>query len=1742
MIPPSADDERDGPENAALSVVAGFAEACNLKVKVVLHSEARAVLDILPEALPVEDLNAFKPLIRKLHEDLVQQLAEAAQSASQAPVPEMVARPDVGGLPLLPHIDELKERFIGRQRWLEDYYSALDGLKDRWTRSMPGGRKPVQLFWYHGLGGMGKTTLVRKAMVETGERYPQCRIAYWEWDKPVWRKPLDREAETSEDVFIAVAYRLAQLYGVEALDPYWRVESRIGSASGQERRAKSRFHTEYNEWLVKGQVSSPLRAALDALRIPKSRRDLSENDRSSLFRRWIDEGGFEFDDREASLDDARLRHEALLSCLTKLSEQAPLLLVFDTCEVLSAPAEQALRGLLAELCDRRKPVLVLIASRLAPDVGAVPGVKDTWRDSLGDDRLKIERFDDLTLTTTEIEDYLRRYVPALEKPEEVAPRLQRITLGVPLAVRVLVEMEGGTSLLRNEAGAWSETDSDALSRENALYRLYEELASRFLFHVHEEEDLHAILALAITIDADKETLVSFWGGRAAWSERLRGLARRFSLLNGGDLHPVVRGHLRRSLRAGKYRAETEQLAAALLERLPAAGEDPPFDDRHFQQKLGRINLQTWTRPDPSPLDLAPGSAMAMAHGQRLDPWILLAAEIAEASEQSPGRSFLLELQQIISMQGRSLSFADFFPRYRWSATLSSEQVEACFGWLGAAEKQVAWSGHETTSLRIMRALLARSAPNALRRFETALGDAAPGAIPLVSRIGEALFDLADAARLKSPRSADIETSLRLAVRIAHQPSSAHAALGSYFRLNRRYTEACDHYTAAFELEPKNPSHPINIANVYRLRKQYDKADEWVGKTLTVQDDYAWAYSQRGLIELDRKHYEAAAAATEKAREIDPGEPAFASNLADIYRAQRRFDKAGELVEAALSIQADDPMAHYERGLIAADQKHYSDAVAAFEEAHGLDPNEPAYPNSLADTHRLLRKYDEAADWVAKTLSIQADYASGHNQRGLIARDRKQYGEAVAAFLKAHELDTAEPAFANNVANICRLQRQYDQAAKWVENAFSIQSDYVWAHNQRGLIARDRQRYDEAVSAFRKAHELDPAEPAFAYNVADGCRLQRQYGDATVWVDKALSIQADYAAAHNQRGFIARDRQQYDEAIDAFVKATDLDPNEPAYPNDVADSCRLVRQYDKAAEWVEKSLSIQPDFPWAYNQRGLIARDRKQYGEAVAAFQKAHELEPTEPSFANNVANISRLQKQYGQAAAWVEKAFSIQSDYPWAYNQRGLLARDRQQYGEAVGAFGKAHELDPTEPAFANNLADACRLQRQYDQAAGWVEKAFSIQSDYPWAHNQRGLIARDRQRYGEAVGAFRKAHELEPTEPSFANNVADTCRLQRQYEQAAAWVETAFSIQSDYPWAHSQRGLIASDRKLYDEAIVAFEKAHELDPAEPVHLNNVANTYRLRKDYDKALEWVRKTLLARVDYAWAYNQRGLIAQDQQQHATAILDLKKAFDLYPLEADFAYNVGWSLLEELNYADSEFWARQAIGLNGEHVGARNLLGAIAFSLRRWAEAERIFRDLTASEPSETVLPCNVAVVCMRLARFSEALEQISVALRIDADDSTANQLLAVLQELEGNPEAGDRAGRAVGLSENFSALLVFALTRLSTDAPDPLAALTTALDKASKLDREQDFDYVIYALRGLEAIHGSAPVRAAVRATVSPVWELLRQAAAHCEQPDARLEDTRVAAIVSALRSPLPPKEQLLAAWASDSSALSSAAT
>ena len=500
LIVPHREGEnvRDGSENAAAAVVAGYAEACGMQLHVLKHKEARVVVDVAPKAVDFGTDDQLLDHLGNIERELQNLRVKTAALKEVSRQEPSFYRPDVGVAPALDAVI-YTERFIGRKRLLEDLADALRGLAAR-TQGQPvlGGAK-VQAFWYHGFGGMGKSWFLRKAMLQASEALPPAKIALVDWDHVAWRAPLSQPPESTRDLLDAIAFRLAQLYGTESLDRYWRALHRTETVRGELSRLQERFNQQLRELREGKGTDQALRVAFnekqlwpDGDGVAKSLDELQKNAslRKEVFDRWFANGGGSTEDPEAVLRPDALRIHALQESIRSVANvMTPLVLVLDTCEHLTYELERSLRQLIAPLCDGKLPLLVLLGSRLPADAGELLGSREHWRALIGEERWPSVRFDQgVRFTVQEIQHWFQKVTPPVHDSEGLAARLHQITLGVPLALRSLLDLHEEGSDVLSQLETLRTQEEEELDEESAVNHVVQLVADRFLLHLSHRRD------------------------------------------------------------------------------------------------------------------------------------------------------------------------------------------------------------------------------------------------------------------------------------------------------------------------------------------------------------------------------------------------------------------------------------------------------------------------------------------------------------------------------------------------------------------------------------------------------------------------------------------------------------------------------------------------------------------------------------------------------------------------------------------------------------------------------------------------------------------------------------------------------------------------------------------------------------------------------------------------------------------------------------------------------------------------------------------------------------------------------------------------------------------------------------------------------------------------------------------------------------------------------------------------------
>ena len=460
--------------------------------------------------------------------------------------------------------------------------------------------------------------------------------------------------------------------------------------------------------------------------------------------------------------------------------------------------------------------------------------------------------------------------------------------------------------------------------------------------------------------------------------------------------------------------------------------------------------------------------------------------------------------------------------------------------------------------------------------------------------------------------------------------------GNNAMLARRYDDAITAFTAAQVLNPNDPTVPGLLQQAQTARANLQAALTQFRTALAARDLNGANTAYNAAVSL-----------------APPNDPTVAQAGLDLQKAQNTAAAGNANFQAQVTA-----------GKNALQAQRYKDAVTAFTAAQQLNPNDPTVPTLLQQAQNSLNNLQTALSQFRTAL------AAG-NLPG-----------ATTAYNTAAGLAPNDPAVVQAGSD---LQKAQTTAAAGSAN--------FQAQVTAGKNAMQAQRYQDAVTAFTAAQQLNPNDPTVptllqqaqnslnnlqtalsqfrtalaagkltdattAYNTAKGLApndpavvkagsdLQKAQSTATAG---SANFQAQVTAGKN-----ALQAQRYKDAVTAFTAAQKLNPNDPTVPT-------LLQQAQTSLNNLQTALS---------QFRTALAAGK--LTDATTAYNTATGLAPNDPAV---VQAGSDLQKAQSTAAAG---SANFQAQVT-----AGKNALQAQRYKDAVTAFTAAQKLNPNDPTVA---------------------------------------------------------------------------------------------------------------------------------------------------------------------------------------------------------------------------------------------------------------------------------------------------------------------------------------------------------------------------------------------------------------------------------------------------------------------------
>jgi tetratricopeptide (TPR) repeat protein/predicted Ser/Thr protein kinase len=368
-------------------------------------------------------------------------------------------------------------------------------------------------------------------------------------------------------------------------------------------------------------------------------------------------------------------------------------------------------------------------------------------------------------------------------------------------------------------------------------------------------------------------------------------------------------------------------------------------------------------------------------------------------------------------------------------------------------------------------------------------------------------------------------------------------------------------------------------------------------------------------------------------------------------------------------------------------------------------------------------------------------------------------------------------------------------------------------NHKGISLYNIGRFEEAITCFDKALELNQKDALIWNNKGLALYKNKRFEEAVKCFDRALLLNPRYLSAWNNRGLALQSTGKFEEAITCFDRALELNQKDALIWNNKGLALQSTGKFEEAITCFDRALELnQKDAP-AWNNKGVALYNLKKYDEALRCYRNSLEINPRNSLVWNNIGAVLLALNRADEAIFYFKKALEIDDRDLKAWNNLGSAYSQLGLHSEAMKCFDALLEREPTNyEAWCNKGAAISNLGK-LEESLSYFNKAIELNPEYAPAWANKGLVLHSLARFEEAITCFDRALELEPdNHQTWTYKGVSLANLER-YEEAAKCFEKAIEKNPMNEEAWNNLALTQFNLGRFEEAVKSYEKALQINP-----------------------------------------------------------------------------------------------------------------------------------------------------------------------------------------------------------------------------------------------------------------------------------------------------------------------------------------
>jgi predicted TPR repeat methyltransferase len=322
-----------------------------------------------------------------------------------------------------------------------------------------------------------------------------------------------------------------------------------------------------------------------------------------------------------------------------------------------------------------------------------------------------------------------------------------------------------------------------------------------------------------------------------------------------------------------------------------------------------------------------------------------------------------------------------------------------------------------------------------------------------------------------------------------------------------------------------------------------------------------------------------------------------------------------------------------------------------------------------------------------------------------------------------------------LAFVCQVQGRVQESIALCQQALQINPSLAEVHRNMGALFAGQGAADEAVTAFRRALEVQ-SNDAVAWNGLGLVLAQQQqrFEEAERCFRQALALQPEYTEARNHLGNTLLLQRRPAEAADCYRETLRLRPDDAEAHSNLAIVCWVLEQWDEAIACWHRSLEINPNDARTHRNFGNALLQQRRPAEALLHFRQVLAVHP-------NDAQTRVIVDVLGGTASWTQVpadyVLSVFDQYAATFDQHlveNLGYRGPALLQAALGAPPEPRSLDILDLGCGTGLCGAAFHD--------WARTLVGIDLSAPMLAKARARGIYDRLIQSDLLPALADARE----------------------------------------------------------------------------------------------------------------------------------------------------------------------------------------------------------------------------------------------------------------------------------------------------------------------------------------------------------------------------------------------------------------